>query len=133
MAAPPVSAAPGAHLAGVGAELAITPACTPGEPSTTAQSRAARVGDHAGGLRGELLPDGVDESCRQVADHELRWPFVGRGDQLQSAVGNLFRYLPSEVFHPEGRGSSEGRVASAGACRGLGVGELSFRVLESLL
>ena len=33
---------------------------------------------HAGDLFGELLPDGIDESCWPVADHELRWPFVVR-------------------------------------------------------
>ena len=36
--------------------------------------------------RGELLPDGVEESCWPVADYELRRHFVGRGDQFEPAA-----------------------------------------------
>src|ERR1041385_4962332 len=91
-------AAPCPHLAGVGAELAIASPDAPREPATTARRRTAGGAHHAGDLSGELLPDGVEESCRPVADHKLRRPFVGRGNQFQSAAGNLFCYLPGQVF-----------------------------------
>ena len=73
---------PSAHLAGVGAELAVTPAGAPGKPSTAIRCRTPGGGHHAGNLPGELLPDGVNEFCRPVADGELRWPLVGRGEQF---------------------------------------------------
>jgi hypothetical protein len=82
----------------MGTELAITSADASGKPSAAVGSRTPSGGHHAGDFPGELLPDGVDESCRPVSDHELRWPFVGRGDQFQSAAGNPFRYLPGQVF-----------------------------------
>ena len=94
---------PGAHLAGVGAELTIATSDAPGEPSAAAWSRTAGSNHHAGDFSGELLPDGVDEPQGPVTDYELRWPFVGRGDQFQSAAGQFFRDSPGQVVLRQAR------------------------------
>ena len=60
--------APRPHLAGMGSELAIASAAVPGEPSSTARSWTPSGGHHAGDLLGELLPGGINESCRPVTD-----------------------------------------------------------------
>jgi hypothetical protein len=74
---------PGAHLAGVGAELAITSADAPGKPAATTRSRTLGSSHHAADLSGELLPDGIEEPYGPVADGELR---------RSSTACSMFRY-----------------------------------------
>jgi hypothetical protein len=63
---------PGAHLAGVGAERAITSADAPGKPAATTRSLTLGSSHHAADLSGELLPDGIEEPYGPVADGERR-------------------------------------------------------------
>ena len=90
------SLAPDAHLAAMGAELAVTAADATGEPSAAPGSRAAGAGDEAGDLLGEALPDGVDESRGAVMEAER--PVAVRGDQFEPSAGHFFGDLAGQAF-----------------------------------
>jgi hypothetical protein len=48
-----------------------------------------------------------------VADGELRRPFVGRGDQFQSAADQFFRYFPGQEKEEKGVGKRGRKKGSA--------------------
>ena len=76
----------------MGAELAITSANAPGEPTAAPGSRTTSAGDQTGYLLGEALPDGVDESRGAVMEAEPL--IIVRGDESRPAADHFFGDLP---------------------------------------